>query len=162
MAPTVFFYVEVLKNDRQNKIASQNQRWQKKIQFVDRRLCSSILCHYNEAMAYKQGVNLFGGWSWKNLYLNPIELLWSQMKQLYKKDCLMPAAGLKKRWSKNLRKILPIFLKSLHRSMPRRMKAVVTAQGGHVSYQIYSRMIFYIIYWTNQLILILCLYFWAR
>ena len=43
IAPTVFFYVKVLKNDRQNKIASQNQRWQKKYSLLIED-CALVYC----------------------------------------------------------------------------------------------------------------------
>ena len=78
----------------------------------------------------KYGVNLFGGWSGNNPNLNPIELLWSQMKQL-KNNSATSALGLKKNCSKNLGKILLIYIKSLFKSILRRRKVVVTAFRGH-------------------------------
>ena len=44
----------------------------------------------------KLSVNLFGGWPGNNPNLNPIELLWSQMKKLQNKDSAMSVARLKK------------------------------------------------------------------
>ena len=35
MAPTAFFYVKGFRNDRQNIIATLNQKWQKKLQLID-------------------------------------------------------------------------------------------------------------------------------
>ena len=82
----------------------------------------------------QHGVKLFGGWPGNSPDLNPIESLWSQMKQLQSKERATSAAGLKKIASKVWGKITPSYLKSLYESMPRRMKAVVDAQGGHTKY----------------------------
>ena len=82
----------------------------------------------------KQDVKLFGGWLGNSPDLNPIESLWSQMKQLQSKERVMLAAGLKKNRSKNLGKISPTYLKSLYKSMLRHMKVVANAQKRHTKY----------------------------
>ena len=82
----------------------------------------------------QHGVKLFGGWLGNSPDLNPIESLWLQMKQLQSKERATSATGLKKIASKVWGKITPSYLKSLYESMPRRMKAVVDAQGGHTKY----------------------------
>ena len=56
------------------------------------------------------------------------------MKQLQSKERATSAVGLKKIASKVWEKITPSYLKSLYESMPRRMKAIVDAQGGHTKY----------------------------
>ena len=67
----------------------------------------------------KQGINLFGGWPGNNPNLNTIELLWSQMKQLGNKDYNVSSRAEKN--CLNLGKILSIYLKSLYKSMARRL-----------------------------------------
>ena len=43
-------------------------------------------------------------------------------------------AGLKRIALKVLKNITPLYLRSLYESMPRRMMAVVVAEGGHTKY----------------------------
>ena len=69
----------------------------------------------------QHGVKFFGGWLGNSPDLNPIESLWSQMKQLQSKERATSAAGLKKIASKVWGKITPSYLKSLYESMPRRL-----------------------------------------
>ena len=82
----------------------------------------------------QHGVKLFSGWLENSPDLNPIESLWSQMKQLQSKEHATLATGLKKIAFRVWGKIAPSYLKSLYESMPRHMKAVVDAQGGHTKY----------------------------
>ena len=82
----------------------------------------------------KQDVRLFGDWLGNSADLNPIESLRSQIKQLHNKEHTTLAAGLKRIALNVWRKLLPTYLKSLYKSMLRRMKVVLDAQGGHTKY----------------------------
>ena len=93
----------------------------------------------DRAFSTKQGytnqdVKLFGGWLGNSADLNPIESLWSQLKQLQNEKHASLAAALKRIAPYVWRKILPTYLKSLYKSMLRLMKAVLDAQGGHIKY----------------------------
>ena len=81
----------------------------------------------------QHGVKLFGGWLGNSPDLNPIESLWLQMKARKQRTCDVGYRAEKNRF-KVWEKITPSYLKSLYESMPRRMKAVVDAQGGHTKY----------------------------
>ena len=48
MALTAFFQVQVFRNDKQNKIATPNEKWQK---IIDGRWRSNTLRRYKEVMA---------------------------------------------------------------------------------------------------------------
>ena len=82
----------------------------------------------------EHGVRLFGGWPGNSPDLNPIESLWSQMKKMQSVERATSMAGLKRIARKVWRGITPSYLKSLYESMPRRMQAVVDAQGAHTKY----------------------------
>ena len=81
-----------------------------------------------------RGVKLFEGWPGNSPDLNPIENLWSQMKHLQRHERATLIAGLKRIAQKVWDNITPAYLQSLYESMPRRMQAVVDAQGGHTKY----------------------------
>ena len=81
-----------------------------------------------------RGVKLFEGWPGNSPDLNPIENLWSQMKNLQRHERATSIAGLKRIAKKVWDNITPEYLQSLYESMPRRMQAVVDAQGGHTKY----------------------------
>ena len=81
-----------------------------------------------------RGVKLFEGWPRNSPDLNPIENLWSQMKNLQRHKRATSIAGLKRIAKKVWDNITPEYLQSLYESMPRRMQAVVNAQGGHTKY----------------------------
>ena len=89
-----------------------------------------------------QGVNLFGSQPGNNSNLDPIKLLWSQIKQLQSNI----SCRAEKNCSRNLGKILPTYLKSLHKRLPRRMKAVVITHEGRDT-QISNTLWNYIIYY---------------
>ena len=78
-----------------------------------------------------RGVKLFEGWPGNSPDLNPIENLWSQMKHLQRHEQATSIAGLKRIAQKVWDNITPAYHQSLYKSMPRRMQAVVDAQGGH-------------------------------
>ena len=80
------------------------------------------------------GVELFQGWPGNSPDLNPIENLWSQMKHMQRKERATSTDGLKKIARKVWRGITPEYLQNLYQSMPRRMAAVIEAQGGHTKY----------------------------
>ena len=82
----------------------------------------------------EHGVILFLGWPGNSPDLNPIKSLWSQMKHLQSRERATSMAGLKRITLKVWNKITPAYLQSLYKSMPRRMQAVVDAQGGHTKY----------------------------
>ena len=71
----------------------------------------------------EHGVKLLTGWPGNSPDLNPIENLWSQMKHLQRKIA-------RKVW----REVTPEYLERLYESMPRRMQAVIAAQGGYTKY----------------------------
>ena len=79
-------------------------------------------------------VTLFPGWPSNSPYLNPIENLWSQMKDTQRDERATSAAGLKKIAEIVWRRITPKYLKKLYESMPRRREAVIASQGGHTKY----------------------------
>ena len=81
-----------------------------------------------------RGVKLLEGWPGNSPDLNPIENLWSQMKHLQRHERATSIAGLKRIAQKVWDNITPAYLQSLYESMPRRMQAVVDAQGGHTKY----------------------------
>ena len=77
---------------------------------------------------------LFGGWL-KNLpYLNLIENLWAQMKHKQKKEQATSAERLKRIARKVWKGISSEYLKKIYKSMPRRMQAVIDAEGSHTKY----------------------------
>ena len=80
------------------------------------------------------GIELFQGWPGNSPDLNPIENLWSQMKHLQRNERATSAEGLKKIARKVWKAITPEYLVSLYESMPRRIAAVIEAQGGHTKY----------------------------
>ena len=69
------------------------------------------------------------------------ESLLSQVKQIQSRERATSMAGLKRIKLKVWRKIPPSCLQSLYKSMPRRMRAVVEAQGGHANYQVRYRYV---------------------
>ena len=81
----------------------------------------------------KNGIHL-QGWPGNSPNLNPIENLWSQMKAKQSRDRATSIAGLKQIALKVWKNITPLYLTSLYESMPRRMMAVVVADGGHTKY----------------------------
>ena len=83
----------------------------------------------------RHGVKLFGGWPGNSPDLNPIENLWSQMKHMQRKERATSAEGLKRIARKVWKGVSSDYLKKLYESMPRRMQAVIDAEGGHTKYQ---------------------------
>ena len=82
----------------------------------------------------RHGVMLFGGWL-KNLpYLNLIENLWAQMKHKQRKEQATSAERLKRIACKVWKGISSEYLKKIYKSMPRRMQAVIDAEGSHTKY----------------------------
>ena len=59
-------------------------------------LAHSYRARQCKAMTHKTGCQLFGGQPGNNIILNPIELLWCQMKQLQSVERATLAAELKK------------------------------------------------------------------
>ena len=82
----------------------------------------------------RHGVKLFGTWTGNSPDLNPIENLWSQMKHMQRKERATSAEGLKRIARKVWKGVSSDYLKKLYESMPRRMQAVIDAEGGHTKY----------------------------
>jgi hypothetical protein len=80
------------------------------------------------------GVQLLPDWPGNSPDLNPIENLWSQMKDMQREERATSIDGLKKIARKVWGKVLPEYLKKLYESMPRRMQAVIDVKGGHTKY----------------------------
>ena len=60
--------------------------------------------------------------------------LWSQMKVMQSQKRDTSVASLKRIALKVWKNLTPAYLRSLYKSMPRRMRAVVEADGGHTKY----------------------------
>ena len=82
----------------------------------------------------KNGVCLFQGWPGNRPNLNPLENLFSQMKAMQSHKRATSIASLIQIALKVWKNITPLYLRSLYESMPRRMMAVVVAEGGHTKY----------------------------
>ena len=82
-----------------------------------------------------KGITLFEGWPGNSPNLNPIEHLWSQVKHLQWEERATSRGGIKKIAGNVWRQVTPSYLEKLFESMPRRMQAVVEAQGSHTKYQ---------------------------
>ena len=80
------------------------------------------------------GVKLFGGWPGISPNLNPIENLWSEIKNLQRKEQTMLMKGLKKTAHKVWRADTAEYLHKLYASMLQRMQAVCDAQEVHTNY----------------------------
>ena len=81
-----------------------------------------------------RGITLFPGWPGNSPDLNPIENLWSQMKDMQREERATSVSGLKRIAQKVWGKVSRDYLEKLYESMPRRMQAVIDAQGGHTKY----------------------------
>ena len=79
-------------------------------------------------------VILFGGLPGNLPYLNLIENLWAQMKHKQRKEPATSAERLKRIASKVWKGISSEYLKKIYKSMPRRMQAVIDAEGSHTKY----------------------------
>ena len=79
-------------------------------------------------------VQLFGGWPGISPNLDPIENLWSEMKNLQRKKGANDIGVPKKIAHKVWRAVTAEYLHKLYASMLQRMQAVCDAQGGHTNY----------------------------
>lgn len=66
--------------------------------------------------------------------LNPIENLWFKLEQEIRKRPVSSASEMKQRLLEEWQNLPPTYLHSLVASMPRRLAAVIKAQGGHTKY----------------------------
>ena len=82
----------------------------------------------------QRGIELLPDWPGNSPDLNPIENLWSQMKEQLSEERPTSAEGIRKVVRKVWNRITPNYLLCLYESMPRRMQAVIAAQGGHTTY----------------------------
>ena len=131
----IFIRLEMRAERRKHMLFAGGKKWRKKShstpqrhQFFPHRAKSTKKWHQD------RGVKLFEGWPGNSPDLNPIENLWSQMKNLQRHERATSIAGLKRIAQKVWDNITPAYLQSLYESMPRRMQAVVDAQGGHTKY----------------------------
>ena len=83
----------------------------------------------------RHGIQLFPGWSGNSPDLNPIENLWSQVKNLQRLEQATSLAGIIKVAKKVQRAITPEYLENLYESMLRRMAAVIAAGVRRTKYQ---------------------------
>ena len=81
------------------------------------------------------GVQLFWGWPGIGPNLDPIENLWSEMKNLQRMERTVLMEGLKKIALKIWRAITAEHLHKLYASVPQRMQAVCDTQAGHTKYK---------------------------
>ena len=82
----------------------------------------------------KNGINLLPDWPGNSPDLNPIENLWSEMKNRLRDERPTSKAGIKKVCQKVWKNIGVDYLEKLYESMPRRIQAVIDAEGGHTKY----------------------------
>ena len=80
------------------------------------------------------GINLLPDWPGNSPDLNPIENMWSEMKNRLRDKRPTSKEGIKKVCLQVWKKIGVDYLQKLYESMPRRMQAVIQAEGGHTKY----------------------------
>ena len=134
----IFIRLEMRAKRRKHLLFAGGKKWRKKNHSTPQRHHLSIFSAHRAKSTKKwhqdRGVKLFEGWPGNSPDLNPIENLWSQMKHLQRHERATSIAGLKRIAQKVWNNITLAYLQSLYESMPRRMQAVVDAQGGHTKY----------------------------
>ena len=88
--------------------------------------------HYSSGTHVR--VKLLPDWPGNSPDLDPIENLWSQMKDMQQDKRETSKDGLKKIALTVWKKVTPQYVQNLYESMPRRMAAVIESQGGHTKY----------------------------
>ena len=82
----------------------------------------------------KNGINVLPNWPGFSPDMNPIENCWSQMKRALSKEKPTTLDGVKQVMQKIWNELSLEYLQKLFASMPRRMKAVIDANGGPTKY----------------------------
>ena len=139
MAQTTSNYLQALRNDIQNKIASSNQNG-KKMHLI---LCCSLLqtksgsgasCCCNQAVAHPIWCQAIPRLARKQFdpQFYPVPVVSNEVTS--KQSATNVCCRMEKDLPQGLEDDQAINLKSLYKSMQRRMKAVVDAQSGHLNY----------------------------
>ena len=166
MPQTPFNYLEAFRIDQWYKITSLVEKWRKNgIKFLVVFSAKQVALHVIFQLALVS-FPIFFCYSYNERCLSDffwlIRARFWLFRFLQSKEQAMSEAALKMCSLKVRRKITPFYLKFLYETMPRRMKAVVDAQGGHTKHFMYFLDGIFNIFWINCLYLKKVTNFWSR